>query len=1545
VQVYGNGGSATLTNVLTLQATGVPHFVVDLVSPGIVGYHMPSTFYAVYTNTGTASMPAPLVIFTMTQNGKQYGFLTLDSSLAGQSFWTSNEQSGFSHSVQFLASGAIPGLLQPGESGRISVYYAGWKQDTSLYGTGLYGWDSSRHPMTFSLNTIAADNAMPIDWAAYSANSMPGEGWASLLGKIETLFGNTWGSYVSALDQLANSLSVVANPAYDASQLFKIALEQASGFGGSRISGRVHDITANQPVTNTQVVASQRLSSGLAVVRQTQTDSTGQFIFADLPPGNYLLSVQNYLSPSPHDYALTNKSNLAGIVLDVAPIVAPVSPTALTAHTNDANPSLTIDSMGTTHLVWNRGAEIWHAYFDGTNWLATGSVPGAAGVDPILVASSNLVDGTRAGVMVAWRGMSSNGYALYYSVITNDLKSAASWPASSPVLLSNGETNYPDLDNKGLALVITPNGHVVAVWQKNRTAAVDDADLYYGNVPVSAAALNWPSNVVSVRQGAQSKLGEDCFSMGWKMGGFTIPDWVPVVGGVYRVNLESVKACKDYKPDCTASLSIGGGGSLDTPVVTFNASEVGGKAKYDTDPDACGYVFDSAELSFKIGAEVSIPAYAWKFGPVQAGLFSTWGISAGGEGTWTAATFPSWLPDDFKATISGSVGIKGVGFIKIPVIGMPKITLAGKTTLTGKYNGNWSGTLEEELSGEFKYKTFSGMWSHKWSVDFGGKSVPFAPKDGGPDWTLTLSPMIGTSNVYGGLPVMANIGSNVVQDGEPALAVTPAGTVLLAWIEDSDDPQTWLGSHVLVASLTNGGWTPPLEVPKSRGFNSDVRIIRDSLGNPLLVWTMAPSSRVSLTNTSDEVLGAVSSNSVVFSSYVGAKWSAASNVAVLPGTEDNVTLGKTADGRILAAWVNDTFDTNGVDTSVIYAAIWDGTNWSAPALVAASPVSGRIAVSVVSGSTTLFWTQDFVNTNAVDELSIYSSSLDPNKGHWSVPQAFTAGNSFVQAGVPKTMSGATPKDLVTFFLGNPPTNCCSRPPTNAPPPPPPPPCEDCTTNTVTVPGPQDPNAKIGLVGYGPLGYVAVDSVLPYTIYFENSTNATAPAQQVFVWDYLSTNLDWSTFELSGIGFGSVYVSIPPLSDYFATNVLAAYNGVAIEVQMEAGIDFASGKVFANFATLDPATHLPPPVNIGFLPPDDGTGIGMGYVSYFISPKPHPPSGTQITNVAYIQFDENPVIATDQVNDEDPAQGIDTNKVCLITIDAGAPTSQVLPLPAVETNLQFTVSWTGADDTNGSGIRDYIIYYSTNGVTFNVWLANTTNTSATFTGYPGMTNYFYSIAEDHVGYVENKATLVEAQTFVIAPSAEVLSQVLNINMDRQTGLFYQQVIVRNPGPVTITGLRFTATNLPAISVTNPVTLMSATGTNGQGAPYVDYAGSLAPNSTNTFTLSYYSRVRKAPIGVGVMVETVSIATPTNSTGTTFAAKAPFMRPDGKLAFEFSTLQGRTYIIKYSSDMVTWKQALTHVTGTGAAVIWVDAGPPDTDAIASGSRFYRVLLLSQ
>ena len=102
---------------------------------------------------------------------------------------------------------------------------------------------------------------------------------------------------------------------------------------------------------------------------------------------------------------------------------------------------------------------------------------------------------------------------------------------------------------------------------------------------------------------------------------------------------------------------------------------------------------------------------------------------------------------------------------------------------------------------------------------------------------------------------------------------------------------------------------------------------------------------------------------------------------------------------------------------------------------------------------------------------------------------------------------------------------------------------------------------------------------------------------------------------------------------------------------------------------------------------------------------------------------------------------------LNTIDAGAPTSGVSPLPAATTTTTFTVNWSGTDDTGGSGIATFDVYSSDNGGPFSLWQQGTTATSASFTGVNGHVYGFSSVATDNVGNRQATPTSAQATTTV------------------------------------------------------------------------------------------------------------------------------------------------------------------------------------------------------
>jgi hypothetical protein len=100
-----------------------------------------------------------------------------------------------------------------------------------------------------------------------------------------------------------------------------------------------------------------------------------------------------------------------------------------------------------------------------------------------------------------------------------------------------------------------------------------------------------------------------------------------------------------------------------------------------------------------------------------------------------------------------------------------------------------------------------------------------------------------------------------------------------------------------------------------------------------------------------------------------------------------------------------------------------------------------------------------------------------------------------------------------------------------------------------------------------------------------------------------------------------------------------------------------------------------------------------------------------------------------------------------TGDTTPPTSSVAPLPATETTLSFTVSWSGTDNAGGSGLANYDIYYNDNGGALKLFENHTTATSAVFTGVNGHRYAFFSRARDNAGNLEAAPATADARTTI------------------------------------------------------------------------------------------------------------------------------------------------------------------------------------------------------
>src|SRR5262249_46154305 len=119
------------------------------------------------------------------------------------------------------------------------------------------------------------------------------------------------------------------------------------------------------------------------------------------------------------------------------------------------------------------------------------------------------------------------------------------------------------------------------------------------------------------------------------------------------------------------------------------------------------------------------------------------------------------------------------------------------------------------------------------------------------------------------------------------------------------------------------------------------------------------------------------------------------------------------------------------------------------------------------------------------------------------------------------------------------------------------------------------------------------------------------------------------------------------------------------------------------------------------------------------------------------------VATDNVGN---MQATPTPAQASTTVDTVAPTSRVGALPAFSPG-SFTLNWSGSDNPGGSGLANYSIYASDNGVSFTPLLSNPTLSSTTLRCTNRHTYGFYSVATDIVGNQQPAPSSAQASTTV------------------------------------------------------------------------------------------------------------------------------------------------------------------------------------------------------
>jgi hypothetical protein len=175
---------------------------------------------------------------------------------------------------------------------------------------------------------------------------------------------------------------------------------------------------------------------------------------------------------------------------------------------------------------------------------------------------------------------------------------------------------------------------------------------------------------------------------------------------------------------------------------------------------------------------------------------------------------------------------------------------------------------------------------------------------------------------------------------------------------------------------------------------------------------------------------------------------------------------------------------------------------------------------------------------------------------------------------------------------------------------------------------------------------------------------------------------------------------------------------------------------------------------------------------------------------------------------------------------------------------------------------------------------------------------------------------------------------------QTGYFQQIFTISNTTGSTIDAVRVMVSNLPA-----GVYVANAAGTEG-GGQFVLYNQALMPGQVVNLVIEFYvPGPGLIPTAARFTQEVILPMTPPSPVGTILTGVTVSRDFDNRYVLDFLSILGRTYYVQYSDDGVTWKTVFSPLTGNGTRVVWLDNGPPKTDADSSGAavRFYRVILI--
>jgi len=1280
---------------------------------------------------------------------------------------------GFSPSE--LRSGGLLQILGTPEDGPLDILRPGSLNTASIFyrsGSAALGVDVRVESFTHDDRTLITEEQWEQIEASVKPESIEDEDWNRFWSNFPPRIGTTWGHYVQFLNRLAVELSEPGKPLRDVRGMMEMIYETNPNYRPASIaSGRLlHPVNGN-PIAGVEVGIYGIEDGQSYLAARAFSDDEGRFQLSPLQAGQYtlMLNARDFdlnrdgtADDNPPSVVVSIESDLTiGDLFLYNPAPAPPP--------FESGASLATDSQGRTHIAWLRENAVWHAYWNGTDWVNGVPVSAAPGSNITIRTATNLIDGSAEGVLLSWIESGGNEAEVFYSIGRARLGGGFEW--SLPMNLTQDV-----VEDSGLDAVVLSDGRVLVTVSKQNAEIQDDADGYYYVLDIEADQLTWPTDILDalLNQGGTPDAALSPADASWKVEfdeSFDLQELSK--GAIFGIdsllgNVKgNIKGSAELSGD-TITLGASIGMSIEAENRYVNLVFSGnGSASGSWVANKITCEWDPQKSSLGFGGEISVDiknalsgALKW-FGPqgfaaatgyeyavalasrfsggklqIENGLVLGYSIDVGVD--WdNEVPFPDWLLPD-RGTITHTARAApyvsaqwGDGeFFNINVEGLLEGSLVG--SFPAQPNDGASGTFGFSVTVQLGWFSFSGSWSGA----LGSSSLDEADaalfnSDLPLAFSYNPAGNLGSTNTYGSNTILATANTDVVSDGAMSVAIGTDGKVFGSWARSVNPSSTQMGSEVYVAEFLGTTWGTPVVIPGSIGINRGVQTTVDQLGRPMVLWSRSDSSQISSSTTEEDLLEYIDDSELYYSILDNGQWSTPNAVASTAGVDGQPSVSKSVDGRLLAAW-----QSSGTEVDSVFHAIWDGSSWDYRGLPITAGIVGDVTVSRVGTRDVVFWSESIDADGSVRNSHINYSSLE--SAGWSSPVLFVPGeiaNQMLANSPPGLQLAGIPLppvpeelcecDKVNVEYRGSDQGCgftVEYDEVN---------CKKIIIYKPCVPPPVDPNDILGPVGVGDENWIPADQQLDYMIRFENDpVFAQAPAQKVVVTQQLDADLDFRTFRLSDFGFGGLVFQVPANRAFYSTRLdLTEDRGFFVD--FTAGIDVQTGVVTWTLVTIDPLTGEQPldPL-VGFLAINDSEGAGEGYLNYSIRAKRTASTGDVVDAEARIVFDTEAPIDTPPIFN---------------TLDAVKPTSAVSLLPAVADGNAFTVSWSGSDDTNGSGLVAFNIFVSENDGPYTPWLQGTQLTEAEFVGVEGSRYTFYSVAFDNSGHQEATPEVPDAQT--------------------------------------------------------------------------------------------------------------------------------------------------------------------------------------------------------